>query len=75
VRPGALFALYLVFAGIERFLVEFIRRNKDVAVGLTAAQLESLGLLVVGAVWVGLLIRSGGVVVNAARSSPRSATA
>ena len=42
VRPGVLFALYLVIAGLERFLVEFIRRNDDVALGLTAAQLESL---------------------------------
>ena len=29
VRPGRVFALYLVFAGLERFLVEFIRRNND----------------------------------------------
>ena len=28
VRPGVLFALYLVFAGAERFLIEFIRRNE-----------------------------------------------
>src|SRR5881392_2824561 len=35
VRPGALFALYLVAAGLERFLVEFIRRNEHVAAGLT----------------------------------------
>ena len=75
VRPGALFAMYLVLGGIERFLVEFIRRNKEVAAGLTAAQIESLGLLVVGAVWVALLVRSGGLVLSAARSSPRSATA
>src|SRR5919204_269470 len=67
-RPGALFALYLVFGGIERFLVEFIRRNKEVAAGLTAAQVESLGLLVVGAVWVALLVRSGGLALSAARS-------
>src|SRR3954451_1772524 len=30
VRPGVLFALYLVGSGIERFLVEFLRRNEDV---------------------------------------------
>ena len=30
-QPGVLFALYLVLAGAERFLVEFIRRNDDVA--------------------------------------------
>lgn len=49
-RPGVLFALYLVFAGIERFVVEFWRRNKEVAAGLTAAQIESLVIFVLGAV-------------------------
>ena len=39
---GLLFALYLVLAGLERFLVEFIRRNEDVALGLTQAQLISV---------------------------------
>ena len=29
-RPGILFAIYLVCAGVERLLVEFIRRNADV---------------------------------------------
>jgi phosphatidylglycerol:prolipoprotein diacylglycerol transferase len=50
--PGRLFALYLVFAGVERFLVEFIRRNQDVALGLTLAQLFSLAMLAVGAAWL-----------------------
>ena len=45
---GKLFALYLVLAGIERFLVEFIRRNKDVALGLTLAQLLSLAMVAGG---------------------------
>ena len=36
-------------SGLERFLVEFIRRNKEVFVGLTAPQLESVVLLVIGA--------------------------
>ena len=62
VRPGALFALYLVFAGLERFLVEFIRRNSDVVLGLTAAQLESLVMLVGGAVWLALLVRRHGTI-------------
>ena len=43
VAPGMLFGLYLVFAGVERFLVEFIRRNEDVVVGLTQPQLISPG--------------------------------
>lgn len=60
-RPGVLFALYLVFAGLERFLVEFLRRNETVAAGLTAPQLESLVLLAAGAVWLALARRRGGL--------------
>src|SRR4051794_21966851 len=60
VRPGVLFAGYLVLAGLERFLVEFVRRNEDVALGLTAAQLESLAMLVAGVVWLALLVRRHG---------------
>ncbi len=61
VRPGVVFALYLVFSGIERFLVEFIRRNKEVFAGLTAPQLESAVLCVIGMVWLALMLRRGGV--------------
>lgn len=59
-RPGILFALYLVIAGIERFFVEFLRRNADVAAGLTGAQLESLALLIAGVVWLVIARRRGG---------------
>src|ERR671914_1158534 len=38
-RAGTLFALYLVLSGIERLLVEFIRRNDEVVAGLTLPQL------------------------------------
>jgi phosphatidylglycerol:prolipoprotein diacylglycerol transferase len=58
-RPGLLFALYLVLAGLERFLVEFIRRNEDVAVGLTQAQLISVGMILVGGVWLAARGRRG----------------
>ncbi len=51
-RAGVLFALYLVYAGAERFLVEFIRRNDHVVLGLTTAQLESLAMMVVGIGWM-----------------------
>jgi phosphatidylglycerol---prolipoprotein diacylglyceryl transferase len=61
VRPGVVFALYLVGSGLERFLVEFIRRNKEVLVGLTGPQVESLVLLVIGLVWLGMMVRRGGV--------------
>ena len=46
---GRLFALYLVLAGIERLLVEFIRRNHAVAAGLTWAQWLSLVMIALGA--------------------------
>src|SRR5687768_10992713 len=50
--PGMVFALYLVFAGLERLLVEFIRRNDDVALGLTFAQLVSLAMVAAGSAWL-----------------------
>src|SRR3954469_8818741 len=51
-RTGVLFAIYLVYAGTERFLVEFLRRNDSVALGLTAAQLESLAMAIAGIAWI-----------------------
>lgn len=61
VRPGVLFALYLVLAGIERLLVEFVRRNDHVLAGLTGPQLESIFSIALGAVGLVLLARRGGV--------------
>ncbi len=60
VRPGLLFAGYLVGGGLERFLVEFLRRNDEVALGLTGAQLESLVLIVVGVAWFAVVRRRHG---------------
>jgi phosphatidylglycerol:prolipoprotein diacylglycerol transferase len=53
-RPGTLFAIYLMLSGIERFLVEFIRRNPEAALGLTQPQLVSLVLIVLGGAWLAL---------------------
>jgi phosphatidylglycerol---prolipoprotein diacylglyceryl transferase len=58
-RPGLLFALYLVLAGAERFLIEFVRRNDDVALGLTQAQLWSVAMVAAGGVWLALAARRG----------------
>jgi phosphatidylglycerol:prolipoprotein diacylglycerol transferase len=60
VRAGVLFAVYLIYAGTERFLVEFIRRNHEVALGLTAAQLESIAMMAAGAIWVAFVLRRHG---------------
>jgi phosphatidylglycerol:prolipoprotein diacylglycerol transferase len=51
-RPGTLFALYLVLSGLERLLVEFIRRNDEIVAGLTLAQLISLALVAAGTAWL-----------------------
>ncbi len=50
---GALFGVYLMFAGVERFLVEFVRAKDDRFLGaFTIAQLTSLILVAIGvAVW------------------------
>jgi phosphatidylglycerol---prolipoprotein diacylglyceryl transferase len=61
---GVLFGLYLMIAGVERFLVEFIRRNDDVVAGLTQAQLIALVLLGLGA-----------AIVAVRRDVPHAATA
>jgi phosphatidylglycerol:prolipoprotein diacylglycerol transferase len=49
--PGWLFLLWLSLAGLERFLVEFLRAKDDRFFGLlTLAQLISLALVVVGVI-------------------------
>jgi phosphatidylglycerol:prolipoprotein diacylglycerol transferase len=60
-RPGILFALYLVLAGAERFLVEFIRRNDEVLLGLTQAQLISIAMMLIGGIWIARVARRGGL--------------
>jgi phosphatidylglycerol:prolipoprotein diacylglycerol transferase len=41
---------YLALTGTARFLIEFVRINERVALGLTLAQLVSLGLIVLGVI-------------------------
>jgi phosphatidylglycerol---prolipoprotein diacylglyceryl transferase len=57
--PGMVFGLYLFLGGLERFLVEFIRRNDEVVAGLTIPQLFSLAMMAGGAAL--LLARRGAV--------------
>jgi phosphatidylglycerol---prolipoprotein diacylglyceryl transferase len=54
-QPGGVFALYLVLAGVERLSVEFIRRNEDVALGLTQPQLISVAMVAGGLYWLARL--------------------
>ena len=50
-RPiGWLFGVYLVFAGVERFLIEILRAKDDRFLGpFTLAQLTSVILVAIGA--------------------------
>lgn len=72
-RIGILFALYLICAGTERFFIEFLRTNVHVALGLTAAQLESLVMIVAGAIWMIVIKQRHGTLARA--DSPGSAAA
>lgn len=75
VRAGCLFALYLVYAGAERFLIEFIRRNHRTVLGLTDAQLESIAMLVIGLVWIAIVVRRhGGIGREPANDALQAAT-
>ena len=51
---GAIVGEYLILSGIARFLVEFIRRNPKIVLGLSNAQLASAGsvLVGIGLVWL-----------------------
>ncbi|HEX4364370.1 MAG TPA: prolipoprotein diacylglyceryl transferase family protein [Solirubrobacteraceae bacterium] len=69
-RPGVVFAWYLLLAGTERFLVEFIRRNVAVFAGLTEAQLLSLVMMVAGTIWLWRASRSGGLRRDGVSSAP-----
>jgi phosphatidylglycerol:prolipoprotein diacylglycerol transferase len=51
-RPGLVFALWLLLSGLERLLVEFVRRNDAVALGLTFPQLVSIAMIAAGALWL-----------------------
>ena len=73
-RPGILFALYLVLAGIERFLIEFIRRNEPSLLGLTTAQVLSVGMVAAGVTWM-VVVRNRQGTLRAAGGSPRPAEA
>ena len=51
---GAVVGEYLLLTGIARFLVEFIRRNPKIMLGLSNAQLASVGSIAAGAIlmWI-----------------------
>ncbi|HEV2820721.1 MAG TPA: prolipoprotein diacylglyceryl transferase [Solirubrobacteraceae bacterium] len=59
-RPGVLFGLYLLGAGLERLLVEFVRRNEAVLAGLTQAQVLAIVSMIGGAALLAVMARRRG---------------
>ncbi|WP_412063316.1 prolipoprotein diacylglyceryl transferase [Rubrivirga sp. IMCC45206] len=53
-QAGWLISLYGVFAGLQRFTIEFIRVNPEAAFGLPQSQLISLGFIAAGLVGLAL---------------------
>jgi phosphatidylglycerol---prolipoprotein diacylglyceryl transferase len=74
-QPGILFAAYLVLAGTERLLVEFIRRNDHVLLGLTQPQLASIVMMAIGALWIAIKSSRGTIARPTAGRSERCAAA
>lgn len=64
-RPGVLFGVYLLAAGLERLLVEFVRRNEAVLAGLTQAQVLAIASMVGGAALLAVMARRRGGLVAA----------
>ena len=53
--PGMLFSIYIIFAGIERFLIESIRINNVFKIGgleVTQAEMISVGLVILGIIGI-----------------------
>ena len=65
--PGWLFALWLALYGVQRFVVEILRVNPRVFLGLTVAQLLSVAAVAVGAYYV--------VTLGRRRTGPAKGTA
>jgi phosphatidylglycerol:prolipoprotein diacylglycerol transferase len=57
-HPGWLFGVYCVLAGVERFVVEFLRAKNDMIGPLTSAQIVSLGVAAFGVLLITWRTRS-----------------
>jgi len=72
-QPGVLFAIYLVLAGTERLLVEFLRRNPADVLGLTQPQAISVVMMAAGVVWIALRARRGPLTKPGPPAAPQTA--
>lgn len=47
-RPGQLFAMFMMLYAVERFMIEFVRAKTDRYFGLSTSQFASIALLAIG---------------------------
>jgi phosphatidylglycerol:prolipoprotein diacylglycerol transferase len=66
-QPGILLAVYIFGAGLERFLIEFLRRNDPVALGLTQAQWVSVAMMLAGGAY--LVVKRSALAAPTARAA------
>jgi phosphatidylglycerol:prolipoprotein diacylglycerol transferase len=59
---GRVFFIYLIFAGIERLSVEFVRLNPRIMLGLSEAQLIAIGLVIGGSAGLIMLSNKHGII-------------
>jgi phosphatidylglycerol:prolipoprotein diacylglycerol transferase len=60
--PGwSLFFIYLVLGSLERFLVEFVRATEKIALGLSMAQILSIGIIVFSLIGLIVIFRRVGM--------------
>ncbi|MBI5476649.1 MAG: prolipoprotein diacylglyceryl transferase [Ignavibacteriales bacterium] len=57
-KPGLIFMIYLIFYGLERFFVEFLRLNPRILLGLSEAQLISIFLIIIGISGISILSKN-----------------
>ncbi|HLA64252.1 MAG TPA: prolipoprotein diacylglyceryl transferase family protein, partial [Rhodothermales bacterium] len=72
-RAGWLFSIYLLFTGVERFVIETIRLNPDVIWGLSQAQLISIVMFAAGLVGLALTTRRAAAPPAAPAAAPAPA--
>ena len=47
-RPGQLFAVFMMLYAVERFIIEFVRAKTDRFSGLSTSQFASIALFAIG---------------------------
>ena len=52
---GWLFLVYLLGMGVIRFFLEYVRTTREVFLSFTLTQLLSIGMILIGAIWLAVM--------------------